>query len=137
MAQEPCQNLDEIEERIFELRDIDDTLCKELGAKICNLSTQIVVQRGFVEIVRLVRQGKPLPVRRINFNIKKLSESNERADSRWSRLQNLDFQTLVFCALSFAGLVSMRLNNLVGSWRMCSTTYKPSVFLGNGLQRIR
>jgi hypothetical protein len=108
MLHEICQKLDDISERLLEFRNFDNALAKELSVKVSNLLTQITVQKGFDEIARLVREEKTLPVRRISFNIKKLSESSEQSESRWSKLQKLNFQTLIFCTLSFAGLMSMQ-----------------------------
>lgn len=55
----------------------------------------------------MVQENKSLPIRRINFNLKKLTETGERSDSRWSLLQKLNFTSLIFCTLAFAGLVSL------------------------------
>lgn len=107
MPHEISLKLDEISKRVFELNDIDHVLSKELSVRASNLSAQIAVQRGLDEIVKLVREEKPLPVRRIGFNIKKLSDGTEKSQSRWLELQKLDFTTLIFCTLSFSGLSTL------------------------------
>jgi hypothetical protein len=94
-----CQKLDQISTLVLEHYDLDFAA---LSTKISDLSSQIAVQASFDGIGRLIREQKPVPVRRIGFNIKKLSEN-----PRWSQLQTLDFRTLIFCTLAFPALSSM------------------------------
>jgi len=101
-----CQRLDDIGEQILEFQDIDDAF-GDLHTRISNLSAQLAVRKALDEIVKLVRDRKPLPVRRLGFNIKKLSETGRQDDSRWFKLQKLNFQTSIICMLSFARLNSL------------------------------
>lgn len=98
-----CQQLDEISTLMLGLCDIDSTA---LSTKISGLCFQITIQAGFDEIGRLIRKQKPVPVRRMGFNLKKLSENSDSL--RWSQLQTLDFRTLIFCTLSFPALALMQ-----------------------------
>lgn len=60
-------------------------------------------------VSKLIREGSALPVRRINFNIKKLSEDNEECKARWLTLEMLDCPSIIFCTLSLSGLMSLPL----------------------------
>lgn len=73
--------------------------------KVSDLSAQIAVQAGFDELGSLIRRQKPVPVQRMGFNLKKLSENPDNL--RWSQLQAFDFRTLIFCVLPFSALSSM------------------------------
>jgi hypothetical protein len=97
-----CQKLDQISTLVLELCDIDFAA---LSTKILDLSSQIAVQAGFDEMARLIRKQEPVPVRRMGFNLKKLSQDPDNL--RWSQLQTLDFRTMIFCTLSFPALASM------------------------------
>jgi hypothetical protein len=97
-----CQKLDQISTLVLELCDIDFAA---LSTKISDLSSQIAVQAGFDEMARLIRKQEPVPVRRMGFNLKKLSQDPDNL--RWSQLQTLDFRTMIFCTLSFPALASM------------------------------
>lgn len=111
MQHEIFRQLDEIQKCLFELRGSD---LPDLDTRVSDLSLQVTLQRGFDDINSLIRDGKPLPVRRIGFNIKTLLKEQ----TRWSKLLQLDFRSLIFCTLSFQALVSLpldRFNWLVGN----------------------
>jgi hypothetical protein len=97
-----CKKLDQVSALVLEICDIDFA---ELSTKISSLASQIAVQAGFAEVGSLIRKKKPVPVRRMGFNLKKLSENPD--NPRWSQLQTLDFRTLIFCTLSFSAISSM------------------------------
>lgn len=107
MSQGICDKLDEMSERIFQSQNVDDAIFESVYSKACSLVTQVAVQRKLESTAQLVRDNGILPVRRININIKKLSNSgNELGEQgRWRRLQKQDCETLIFCTLSFSGLV--------------------------------
>jgi hypothetical protein len=107
MTQKICKEMDEIMERILKIHDIDDVRFQELCDKVATMSTQIAVQKCCDDILKLVEKGEALPVRRISFNIKKLSDGCEQSEPRWQRLQTLQFNGLILCMLSFPGLVSL------------------------------
>ncbi|OAT12062.1 hypothetical protein BDBG_07457 [Blastomyces gilchristii SLH14081] len=62
-------------------------------------------------IIRLIRRGKQLPVRKLSFNIRKLSDGNPKTGShdepRWARLQNLGCETAVLCMIAFNSLATL------------------------------
>ena len=102
-----CQKLIELGEGSFKLRDIDDTTFEDMHAKASSFLTQIAVQKRLNSTASLVRNMKDLPIRRMSFNMRKLLASKDQSDqtkSRWSRLSDLDCQTLIFCTISVAGL---------------------------------
>jgi hypothetical protein len=107
MSQGICQKLNEINRRIFQSQNVDDTIFESVYSKACSLVTQVAVQRKLESTAQLVRDNEILPVRRININIKKLSNNNENLGEhgRWARLQRQDCEVLIFCLLSFNGLV--------------------------------
>ena len=90
--------------RIFQSQNIDDAIFESVYSKACSLVTQVAVQRKLESTAQLVRDNATLLVRRININIKKLSTSDGE-QGRWPKLQNQDCETLIFCTLSFSGLV--------------------------------
>ena len=104
MSQEVCVKLDEMSSRIFRSQNVDDAMFENVYSKACSLVTQVAVQRKLESTAQLIRENRILPVRRININIKKLSKEFGKP-SRWQRLQQQDCETLIFCALSFNGLV--------------------------------
>jgi hypothetical protein len=107
MSQGICQKLDEMSRRIFQSQNVDDTIFESVYSKACSLVTQVAVQRKLESTAQLVRDNGILPVRRININIKKLSNNNENLGEhgRWARLQRQGCEALIFCVLSFSGLV--------------------------------
>lgn len=107
MSQKLFQSLDEISESMYNCHDINDATTEGLWARISSLSTQIAMRKGLDDAVKLVQLQNPLPVRRIGFNIKKLSEVDQQQGSRWSQLQELDIEDLIFCTLSFTGLLTL------------------------------
>ena len=80
MSQGICQKLDEMNRRIFQSQNVDDTIFESVYNKTCNLVSQVAVQRKLESTAQLVRDNEILPVRRININIKKLSNNNENLD---------------------------------------------------------
>lgn len=107
MSQELARKFDELSQHILDLADIDGATCDDLDAKISSLSTQLTIQKRLDETLKLIRENQPLPLRRLSYNLKKLCESGTPSDSRWSKLQKLEFRSLIFCMLCFAGLPSL------------------------------
>ena len=107
MSQGICDKLDEMSKRIFQSQNVDDAIFESVYSKACSLVTQVAVQRKLESTAQLVRDNGVLPVRRININIKKLSKSDDELgkQGRWQKLQKQDCETLIFCTLSFSGLV--------------------------------
>jgi len=77
MSHETQQKLDDISQSILKLRDVGDNIFDELHAKISKLLALVELQKKLDELARAIREGTVLPVRRINYNIKKLSEDDE------------------------------------------------------------
>ncbi|KAH8595129.1 hypothetical protein B0O99DRAFT_672318 [Bisporella sp. PMI_857] len=107
MSQEIHQKLDDISKAIHSVRDVMDSVFDELLTKVSKLLVQTEIQKGLNEIARTIREGSVLPVRRINYNIKKLSEDGEAYQIRWSALQKLNCPEIIFSTMAFAGLVSL------------------------------
>jgi len=107
MSRGICQKLEEMSKRIFQSQNVDDAIFESVYSKACSLVTQVAVQRRLESTAQLVRDNGTLPVRRININIKKLSKNDDEIgeQGRWPRLQKQDCETLIFCTLSFSGLV--------------------------------
>ena len=118
MANKVSKKLDEVHECIFQLRKIDNTQSEELRDRVSNITIQISLQRQFDEILELLEQKRPLPVRRISFTLKKLFDGKEQSKLQWQQLRNLDFNSLIFCMLAIQGLLSLpssHFNWLVGN----------------------
>ena len=107
MAQEIYRKLDEVKEHILEIHNAQ---LEELLRRTSKLVTQVSAQKSLGLVIQLLRQGKPLPVRRTSFNIKKLCNGSEESRRRWEKLQGLDIEALILCTLSFPGLVSLPAN---------------------------
>jgi hypothetical protein len=108
MSSSISQRLDAIAKDTFSLCSNDKTNLGALNAKVADLAIQIRLIAVLEPIARLVRLGEPLSVRKLNFNIKKLSEedakSGEGDKSRWISLQRLGCEPAIFCMISFNGL---------------------------------
>jgi len=102
-------SLEEICENISRLRDVPDSLFEEWHLKISDHLSQVGNLRKLDVVSKLIREAGALPVRRINFNIKKLSEDNEECKVRWLALERLDCPSIIFCTLSLSGLMSLPL----------------------------
>lgn len=89
------------------LRDAPDSLFESWHLKISDHLAQVGILRKMDVVSKLIRDGDALPVRRINFNIKKLSEDNKECKLRWLALEKLDCPSTIFCALSLPGLMSL------------------------------
>ncbi|KAE8440876.1 hypothetical protein EG329_006363 [Mollisiaceae sp. DMI_Dod_QoI] len=109
MSLEDHQIFYEICENISELRDVPDSLFEEWQRKISDHLAQVGILRKLDAVSKLIREGSALPVRRINFNIKQLSEDNEECKVRWLALEKLDCPSIIFCTLSLSGLMSLPL----------------------------
>lgn len=107
MSQEIHQKLDDISKTICSLRDVGDSVFDKLYLKVSKLLVQVEIQKGLNEIARIIRDGSALPVRRINYNIKKLSDKNEACQIRWSGLRKLNCPQIIFSTMAFAGLASL------------------------------
>ena len=100
MAQTILQDLDAIRQRI--LKSCDASLLDNLDTRFSEFSCQVTVQKELNRTSYLVQQKQSLPVRRIGYNIRSLLEH-----SRWTRISELDFDSLIFCIVSFQGLGKM------------------------------
>ncbi|OCK75869.1 hypothetical protein K432DRAFT_272305, partial [Lepidopterella palustris CBS 459.81] len=107
MAQDICKKLRQIEEDIFLLHKSDTKDFGEVRDKVSNVVLHIRMQEGLDDTVKLIREGKPLPVRRIGFNLKKLCDGTNESNSRWQKLQALCFEALMLCIMTFRGIISL------------------------------
>jgi hypothetical protein len=60
--------------------------------------------KTLASVSSLVKKGSDLPVRRISYNIRKLSE---KCKPRWDELLKLDCETIIFSTVAFNGLASL------------------------------
>ncbi|PVH68184.1 hypothetical protein DL98DRAFT_233995 [Cadophora sp. DSE1049] len=107
MCHETHQKLDDIRQTILKLRDVPDTVFDELHAKISKLLALVEIQKKLSEISRPIREQTTLPVRRINYNIKKLTEDDEECKIRWSKMRMLNCSAIIFSTMAFNGLISL------------------------------
>ncbi|KAL2361144.1 hypothetical protein RJZ56_005984 [Blastomyces dermatitidis] len=111
MSQQSLRKLDSIIGDTFQLRNDGEDSFPSLKAKVLHLATQIAALERLEPVARLIREGELLPMRKLNYNIKKLSEDDSKCDdhedSRWTCLQKLGCQTAVFCMISFSGLAQL------------------------------
>lgn len=106
MAHDICQELREISERLLRVSDIDTDQIKTLQDISSAISAQVAVQSTCAETIKSIKEGNT-PVRRITFNVKRLSDGSKESAPRWSKLQDLDFNSMVFCLLSFSAIVAL------------------------------
>ncbi|EED20492.1 hypothetical protein TSTA_037120 [Talaromyces stipitatus ATCC 10500] len=104
MTQNMLDQLDMLYLTLFQLDDIDDQLCSTLQSKLAALGDQIPILQRLASYSKLVKQGSDLPVRRINYNIKKLSES---CKPRWNEILKLNCEAIIFFMIAFNGLSSL------------------------------
>jgi hypothetical protein len=116
MSQEIHQKLDDIRQTILMLRDVTDSVFNELHTRISKLLALVEIQKKLNEIARTIREGNTLPVRRINYNIKKLAEDDEVCQIRWSKMRKLNCPAIM---------------------RTCRITLKSKSYLVNGLHVTR
>ncbi|KAK5637263.1 hypothetical protein RRF57_012975 [Xylaria bambusicola] len=107
MSQEIHQKLDDIRQTILKLSDVTDAVFDELHTKISKLLALVEIQKSLNEIARAIREGNTLPVRRINYNIKKLAGDDEACHIRWSKMRKLNCPAILFSTLAFHGLISL------------------------------
>jgi hypothetical protein len=107
MSQEIHQKLDDIRQTILMLRDVTDSVFNELHTRISKLLALVEIQKKLNEIARTIREGNTLPVRRINYNIKKLAEDDEVCQIRWSKMRKLNCPAIMFSTMAFNGLISL------------------------------
>lgn len=104
MAQEMLKQLDTLYLTLFQLDDIDDQLSSTLQSRLAALSDQIPMLQRLASYSKLVKERSDLPVRRINYNIKKLSEN---CKTRWNEVLKLNCETFIFVMIAFNGLSSL------------------------------
>ncbi|OAT12859.1 hypothetical protein BDBG_17707 [Blastomyces gilchristii SLH14081] len=111
MSQQSLRNLDSIIGDTFQLCNDGEDSFPSLKAKVLHLATQIAALERLEPVARLIREGRLLQMRKLNYNIKKLSEDDSKRDdheySCWTSLQKLGCQTAVFCMISFSGLAQL------------------------------
>lgn len=131
MAGQAHKKLDAVGECIIRLRDIDHVQFKALHNRVSDILTQVNLQRQFDEVLALVRQTKPLPVRRVSYTLEKLFDGSEQSKSQWRKLRNLDFNNLILCVLSVQGLLSLPSNHF--NWLASNTD---RYLKAQGLKRV-
>jgi hypothetical protein len=137
MSQETHQKLDDIRQTILKLRDVADAVFDELHTKISKLLALVEIQKKLNEIARTIREGNTLPVRRINYNIKKLAEDDEACQIRWSKMRKLNCPAIMFSTMAFNGLISLPDKQYECLWRTCRIMLKSKSYLVNGLHVTR
>jgi hypothetical protein len=104
LAQSLLQQLDMLQLSLSQLEHIDDQLSLTLRSRLTALADQIPLLKTLASISSLVKQGADLPVRRISYNIRKLSEN---CKPRWDELLKLNCETIIFFTIAFNGLASL------------------------------
>lgn len=104
MAQNLLEQLDMLHLTLLQLEDINDQLTLTLQSRLTTLADQVPILKRLASISNLVKQGADLPVRRINYNIRKLSED---CKPRWDELLKLNCETIIFLTIAFNGLGSL------------------------------
>ncbi|KAE8383894.1 hypothetical protein BDV26DRAFT_299327 [Aspergillus bertholletiae] len=104
MSRDLLEQVDALQWSLLHLENIDDQLCSELLSRLRSVADQVPIVMQLASTSRLVKKGAELPVRRINYNIKKLSDD---CKPRWDELLKLNCETLIFFTLAFNGLVSL------------------------------
>ena len=104
MALSISQKLNDVRRTIFIDREAEDATVDDWVIQIQQLFTQISIQKPLALIAKLVRQGRTLPARKMSFNVKILSQNSGtecgNGQSRWTMLQELGCEAVVFCALA-------------------------------------
>jgi hypothetical protein len=101
------QKLDDIRQTILRLRDVPEAVFDELLTKISKLLALVEIQKSLNEIAHAIREGNAVPVRRINYNIKKLAGDDEACHIRWSKMWKLNCPAIFYSTMAFHGLISL------------------------------
>jgi hypothetical protein len=107
MSGEIYQKLGDVRQTVLTLRDVADTVFDELHTEISKLLALVEIQKNLNEVAWNIRKSNTLPVRRINYNIKKLVEDDESCQIRWSKMRKLSCPAMLFCTMAFNGLISL------------------------------
>jgi hypothetical protein len=103
MQNKVLQQLDDIHIRMFEISGAAPL--EELDARLSDLHVLLSVQKGFDKISSCIRNQKPLPIRKMVFNLKILRQEKNRR--RWLSLLELDFRSFIFCTFAHQALASL------------------------------
>jgi hypothetical protein len=104
LAQSLLQQLDMLQLTLLQLEFIDNQLGSTVQSRLTALADQVPILRRLASVSSLVKQGADLPVRRISYNVRKLSEE---CNPRWNELIKLNCETIIFFAIAFNGLASL------------------------------
>jgi hypothetical protein len=104
LAQSLLQQLDMLQLTLLQLEFIDNQLGSTVQSRLTALADQVPILRRLASVSSLVKQGADLPVRRISYNVRKLSEE---CNPRWNELIKLNCETIIFFTIAFNGLASL------------------------------
>jgi hypothetical protein len=104
MCSDIMKQVETLGQNLLKLQDIDEQLAISLQKGLSSLADQVPLLITLDSVSQLVKKDTDLPIRRINYNIKKISEE---CKSRWIDLLKLDCESLIFCMISFNGLASL------------------------------
>ncbi|PGH16002.1 hypothetical protein AJ80_05345 [Polytolypa hystricis UAMH7299] len=108
MSKRISENLDGIVTNMFEFHDDGKGSFSSWKNKASYLATQAIVLERLGPVAGLIRRGENLPLRKLSYNLKKLSEDNAESNgqrgSRWADLQRLSCPTAIFCMISCSAL---------------------------------
>lgn len=92
---------------ISELRfsPLDESALKVLKQQTYGLATWFALAERMAPVVRSIQCGQQLPLRRIKYNIRTLSQ--EKHAARWTRLNDLGLESSIFCMVAISGLSSL------------------------------
>lgn len=104
MTQNVLEQLDTLHLTLLQLEDLDEQFTLTLQSRLTTLADQVPILRRLASISNLVKKGADLPVRRINYNVRKLSED---CKPRWNEVLKLNCETVLFLTIAFNGLGSL------------------------------
>lgn len=111
MADNILKDLQSIADAVFHIHNDRNSALKQLEASASRFAAQVAVIAKLEPVAALIRDGENLPIRKLNYNIKRLSDDdskkNPNSDSRWAKLQKLGCETAIYCMISLPGLATI------------------------------
>ncbi|OJJ65622.1 hypothetical protein ASPBRDRAFT_49629 [Aspergillus brasiliensis CBS 101740] len=104
MIENVFDRLEEFHKSLLQLEDFEEEIGTALQNRLNMLADEVPMLIRLASVSKLVRHKGDLPVRRITYNVKKLSGD---CTPRWNELLKLNCDTQLFLMLSFNGLSSL------------------------------
>ncbi|KKK23238.1 hypothetical protein AOCH_004407 [Aspergillus ochraceoroseus] len=104
MIENIFDRLEEFHKSLLQLEDFEEGIGTALQNRLNMLADEVPMLIRLASVSKLVKHERDLPVRRITYNVKKLSGD---CTPRWNEFLKLNCDTQLFLMLSFNGLSSL------------------------------